>query len=72
MLDPRGAAQLDLGDRVVGHDRGGALGFDWAFRNCDRIEGIAYMETIARPRRFGEESDHGQRMFSALRSSSGE
>lgn len=34
---------------LVGHDWGGALGFDWAARHPDRVNGIAFMETIVRP-----------------------
>jgi len=42
---------LDLGDRVilVLHDWGSALGFDWANRHRDRVQGIAYMESIVTP-----------------------
>lgn len=38
-------------DRVtlVGHDWGGALGFDWAARHRDLVSGVAFMETIVRP-----------------------
>jgi haloalkane dehalogenase len=43
--------ELDLGDRVVLvlHDWGSALGFDWASRHRDRVQGIAYMEALATP-----------------------
>lgn len=34
---------------LVGHDWGGALGFDWATRHPDRVRGVAFMETIVRP-----------------------
>lgn len=41
---------LDLRDVVlVLHDWGGALGFDWAMQNPDRVRAIAFMETIAPP-----------------------
>ena len=42
---------LGLGERVVLvlHDWGSVLGFDWANRQRDRVQGIAYMESIARP-----------------------
>ena len=41
---------LDLRDAVlVLHDWGGALGFDWAMQNPDRVSAIAFMETIAPP-----------------------
>lgn len=39
--------QVGVTDRViiVGHDWGGALGFDWAWRHREKIKGIAYFET---------------------------
>ena len=41
---------LDLGNAtLVLHDWGGALGFDWAMQNPDRVKAIAFMETIAPP-----------------------
>ncbi len=41
---------LDLQDVVlVIHDWGGALGFDWARQNPDRVSAIAFMETVAPP-----------------------
>ncbi|MEX0284499.1 MAG: haloalkane dehalogenase [Paracoccaceae bacterium] len=41
---------LDLQNAtLVLHDWGGALGFDWAMQNPDRVRAIAYMETIAPP-----------------------
>ena len=43
--------KLGLGNDVVFvvHDWGSALGFDWANRNRDRVQGIAYMEAIVMP-----------------------
>lgn len=41
---------LDLQDAtLVLHDWGGALGFDWAMQNPNRVKAIAFMETIAPP-----------------------
>lgn len=41
---------LDLQNAtLVLHDWGGALGFDWAMQNPDRVKAIAFMETIAPP-----------------------
>ncbi|MBB4302733.1 haloalkane dehalogenase [Rhodobium orientis] len=42
---------LDLGDGVVLvlHDWGGALGFDWARTNPERVRGIAFMEPMIMP-----------------------
>jgi haloalkane dehalogenase len=34
---------------LVGIDWGGALAFDWAARQRDRVRGVAFMETIVRP-----------------------
>jgi haloalkane dehalogenase len=34
---------------LVGHDWGGALAFDWASRHPERVEGIAFFETIVKP-----------------------
>jgi haloalkane dehalogenase len=42
--------ELALDDVVlVGHDWGGALGFDWAARHPERTRGVAFLETIIRP-----------------------
>jgi len=66
---------LDLGDRVVLvlHDWGSVLGFDWANRHRDRIQGIAYMESIVTPLTWADYPE-GQRkeVFQDLRSSAGE
>lgn len=41
---------LDLKNAtLVLHDWGGALGFDWAMKNPERVRAIAYMETVAPP-----------------------
>ncbi|MEP4771076.1 MAG: haloalkane dehalogenase [Roseibium sp.] len=41
---------LDLKNvTLVLHDWGGALGFDWAMKNPDRVKAIAFMETVAPP-----------------------
>lgn len=59
---------LDL-DRVVliGHDWGGALAFDWAARNPERTQGVAFMETIVRPMSLHDLPDGAQDLFAALR-----
>src|SRR5260370_24674828 len=48
--------ELGLGNDVVFvvHDWGAALGFDWANRNRDRVQGIAYMEAIGLPLAVGD------------------
>lgn len=58
---------------LVIHDWGGALGFNWARRNPDRVRGIAYMETIIRPMDFDTEWPEAARgIFGGLRSPAGE
>lgn len=58
---------------LVIHDWGGALGFNWARRNPDRVRGIAYMETIIRPMDFDTEWPEAARgIFGGLRSEAGE
>jgi len=57
---------------LVGHDWGGALGFDWARRNPDRVRGLAYMETIVRPVTWDDWPDAARRIFQAMRSAAGE
>lgn len=60
--------KLDL-DQVtlVGHDWGGALGFDWAARHPGRVKAIAFMETIARPLTWDEWPDEARDIFQAFR-----
>jgi len=58
---------------LVGHDWGGALGFDWARRHADRISGIAYMETIAVPiAGWDDWPEAARRVFQGMRSEAGE
>lgn len=63
-----------IGERVVivGHDWGGALGFDWARRNARRVAGIAYMETMVRPLAWAEWPESARKIFQAMRSPAGE
>jgi haloalkane dehalogenase len=65
---------LDLGDRVVMvlHDWGSSLGFDWANRHRDRIQGIAYMESIVTPLTWADWPDDARRAFQGFRSPGGE
>jgi len=62
------------GDKVtLGiHDWGSALGFDWAWRNPERIKGIAYMEAIVRPLRWEDWNEQARNIFKAMRSPAGE
>ncbi len=57
---------------LVGHDWGGALGFDWAARHPDRVAGLVYMETIVRPVAWEEWPERARGIFQALRSEAGE
>src|SRR6202043_3466231 len=43
--------KLGLGDNVilVVHDWGSVLGFDWANQNRNRVQGLAYMESVVTP-----------------------
>jgi len=65
---------LDLGDNVilVLHDWGSALGFDWANRHRDRVQGIAYMEALVTPLEPADLAGAGQGGFEGLFSSEGE
>jgi haloalkane dehalogenase len=58
---------------LVGHDWGGAIGFDWAARHPGRVRSIAFMETIVRPMRWDEGfSPEGREIFKAFRSPEGD
>jgi haloalkane dehalogenase len=65
---------IGVEDRVVYvvHDWGSALGFDRAFRNPERVAGIAYMEAIVRPVTWDEWPEPSRRIFQAMRSEAGE
>jgi haloalkane dehalogenase len=54
------------------HDWGSALGFDWANRHRDRIQGIAYMESIVTPLTWPDWPDNARRVFQNFRSEGGE
>ncbi|MFF5017036.1 haloalkane dehalogenase [Streptomyces sp. NPDC001165] len=60
--------RLDL-DRVVlvGHDWGGALGFDWAARHPERVAALAFMETIVRTFTWDDFPESGRGPFQAMR-----
>jgi haloalkane dehalogenase len=59
---------MDLGPvTLVGHDWGGALGFDWAARHPDRVSAIAFMETIIRPLTWVEWPPAAREIFQAFR-----
>ena len=66
--------ELKLGDKVilVLHDWGSALGFDWANRHRDRVQGIAYMESIVMPIGWEDFPEQVRDVFRAFRSPAGE
>lgn len=57
---------------LVGHDWGGALGFDWAASHPDRVRGVAFMETIIKPLGWDEWPPDARGIFQAFRSDAGE
>ncbi len=61
-------------DRVVLvlHDWGGGLGFDWAFRHQDRVQGVAFLETIVAPLTWEDWPAGGREVFQGFRSDAGE
>ena len=66
-------AALDLRNvTLVIHDWGSALGFNWAYRNSDRVKRIVYMEAIVMPMRFDDWNESAKGIFEAMRSPAGE
>src|SRR3546814_3255854 len=65
---------LDLGDRVVlvVHDWGSVLGFDWARRHRERVQGIAYTEAVTMPLEWADFPEQARDLFQAFRSQAGE
>ncbi len=65
---------IGLGDNVVFvlHDWGSALGFEWANRHRDRVQGIAYMEAIVMPLTWADWPENARRTFQGFRSEAGE
>lgn len=57
---------------LVGHDWGSALGFYWASRHPDRVNGIVYMEALVRPLTWEEWPAPARALFQAMRSPAGE
>ena len=66
--------EIGLGSNVVFvvHDWGSALGFDWANRHRDRVQGIAYMEGIVTPITWDDWPEKARRVFQNFRSPAGE
>jgi haloalkane dehalogenase len=57
---------------LVIHDWGSALGFEWANRNRDKVQGIAYMESIVQPLNWDNWPENAKRAFQGFRSEAGE
>jgi haloalkane dehalogenase len=57
---------------LVVHDWGSALGFHWAYRNPERVRGVAYMEALVQPVTWDDWPDAARGIFRALRSPAGE
>jgi haloalkane dehalogenase len=57
---------------IVGHDWGGALGFDWANRHRDGVKGIAYMETMVMPLTWDKWPKAVKPVFQGFRSPAGD
>lgn len=54
------------------HDWGSALGFDWANRHREAMQGICYMEGIVRPVLWEEWNEASKPVFEGFRSPAGE
>jgi haloalkane dehalogenase len=54
------------------HDWGSALGFDWACRHPERVQGLAYMEGIVQPVTWADWPDDARQVFQGFRSPAGE
>jgi haloalkane dehalogenase len=57
---------------MVVHDWGSGLGFDWANRHRDAVQGIAYMEAVVCPVTWDDWPDSARDIFQAFRSEAGE
>ena len=57
---------------LVVHDWGSALGFHWANRHRDRIEGMVYMEAIVEPITWENWPESARKIFQGMRSEAGE
>lgn len=57
---------------LVVHDWGSALGFDWARRHPQAVDGIAYMEALVAPVTWADWPDEARGIFQAFRSEKGE
>jgi haloalkane dehalogenase len=65
---------LGVTERVtlVLHDWGSALGFDWARRHENAVQGIAYMEALIGPIAWDDWPESARSIFQGFRSEAGE
>jgi len=65
---------IGIADNItfVVHDWGSALGFDWAYRHPDKVNGIAYMEAIVLHYDWRDWPDEARKIFQGFRSPAGE
>ena len=70
-LDALGVAAAGNAVLVV-HDWGSALGFDWANRHRESVQGLVYMEALVRPVTWEEWPEAPRRVFQGFRSEAGE
>jgi haloalkane dehalogenase len=66
--------QMDVRENAIFviHDWGSALGFDWANRHRESVQGIAYMEAIVRPLIWDDWPENATDIFQGFRSDAGE
>ena len=57
---------------LVLHDWGSTLGFDWASKHADRVQGIAYMEAAPLPLTWRDFPEYARESFKASRTQAGE
>ncbi|MDF1721006.1 MAG: haloalkane dehalogenase [Minwuia sp.] len=69
LLDALGVGQNAI---FVIHDWGSALGFDWANRHREAMQGICYMEGIVRPLVWEEWNEASKPVFEGFRSPAGD
>jgi len=65
---------LEVTDKVtlVIHDWGSALGFDWAYRHQEAMQGIVYMEAIVQSLTWDQWPESARGIFQGFRSPAGE
>ena len=57
---------------LVIHDWGSALGFHWACRHPERVEGIVYMEAIVQSLKWEDWPEAARKIFQGMRSEAGD